>query len=424
MHSHAHTHVPGLHYRADIDGLRAIAVGAVVLFHVFPALFPGGFVGVDIFFVISGFLISGIIFRGLAGGRFSYSNFYARRIKRIFPALVIVLVSAWGLGWLVLLPDEYQLLGKDMLAAAGFVSNLSLNDDVAWYFGIGSNPLVHLWSLGIEEQFYLLWPLFLVIAWNFTERRLRLILGITVISFTANIATSLSDPMGDFYLPWNRLWELSSGAALAYFKLFARPLRVPMPWEMASRLFLDHRLHAVLGVALLLASFWFLNSRIAFPSCWALAPCMGTLLLISVGPDAWVNRTVLSCTPLVFVGLISYPLYLWHWPLLTYARILSGSQLSVAISAVVVALALVLAFVTFKYIEIQVRSPRPVMRPALVTLCGSMVICAGIGMLTFLQIVPARSQSYGIERLVGAATEDWLINPDKMAGPHWARWAH
>ncbi len=159
-----------LEYRPDVDGLRAIAVLAVIVFHAFPGLLPGGFVGVDVFFVISGFLISGIILRGLSRGRFSVLEFYGRRIKRIFPALIVMLAGVWILGRAMLLADEFQRLGKHVYSGAGFMFNLTLFMDTKPYFGAITSPLIHLWSLGVEEQFYLFWPLFLLATWKLGEK--------------------------------------------------------------------------------------------------------------------------------------------------------------------------------------------------------------------------------------------------------------
>jgi len=196
--------VPQLSYRPDIDGLRAIAVLAVMAFHATPGFLPGGFAGVDVFFVISGFLISKIILRALAQRNFSCLDFYARRVLRIFPALILILIAVWVCGWLLLLPDKYQLLGEHTVAGAGFMANFSLYGDFGWYFGLGTDPLLHLWSLGVEEQFYLLWPLFLIAIWKFGQRRLFLIVTVATLSFVLNVTAASSYPLACFYLPWNR----------------------------------------------------------------------------------------------------------------------------------------------------------------------------------------------------------------------------
>jgi len=203
-----------LRYRADIDGLRALAVLAVILFHTFPNELPGGFVGVDIFFVISGYLITQIILEELVSGNFTAASFYARRIRRIFPALIIVLVATFAFGWLYFLPMELLSLGKNILASSLFSANLMLLSEVS-YFDVAAHmkPLLHLWSLGIEEQFYLVWPLLL---WLLPRKRLLLTTGIIFsASFALNIAMIAQYPSETFYLPFTRAWELMAGAALA-----------------------------------------------------------------------------------------------------------------------------------------------------------------------------------------------------------------
>ena len=203
-------------YRPDIDGLRAIAVMLVVLFHAFPEAMPGGFIGVDIFFVISGFLITGIIVRELDQKRFSLLAFYNRRIRRIFPALIVVLCVTMVLGWLWMLPAAYAQLSSDVFASAAFLANIALLLQ-SGYFDIESakKPLLHLWSLGIEEQFYLLWPLMLMLV---ARLRLNMLAAVAVVgaaSFVLNVALIGSDPVATFYLPFTRAWELLAGAALA-----------------------------------------------------------------------------------------------------------------------------------------------------------------------------------------------------------------
>src|SRR5579864_4623815 len=191
-----------LEYRADVDGLRAVAVLSVLLFHGFPSLMPGGFVGVDIFFVISGFLITGIILKGLRGGKFSYREFYARRIGRIFPSLSLVLVVCLTVGWFVLFPDEYRQLAKHTVAGTLFMSNLLLWHQAGYFdTAVRSKPLLHLWSLGIEEQFYIAWPLLLVLLWRWTKRISVFIAFVAASSFLLNIWLISRWPSLTFYFP-------------------------------------------------------------------------------------------------------------------------------------------------------------------------------------------------------------------------------
>ena len=207
-------------YRPDIDGLRANAVLSVVAFHAFPAAVTGGFVGVDIFFVISGFLISSIILKGLDREQFTFRDFYARRIRRILPALMVVLIACFFFGWYVLLADEWEVLGKHIGAGALFLSNVLLWDEVD-YFDTSADlkPLLHLWSLGVEEQFYIFWPLILFLGWRYRAAVPTLILTILLGSFLLNIGTVKEHPEAAFYLPFARFWQLLSGGLLAYFTL-------------------------------------------------------------------------------------------------------------------------------------------------------------------------------------------------------------
>ncbi len=215
------THVSHLShpkYRPDIDGLRAVAVLSVVAFHAFPAWMKGGFIGVDVFFVISGFLITTIIFENLDRGTFSFAEFYARRIKRIFPALLLVLVASFAFGWFSLLADEYKQLGKHIAAGAGFVSNLVLWSELGYFDNSAeTKPLLHLWSLGIEEQFYIAWPFFLWLAWKRNFSFLTLTILVAFLSFYLNFNGIKKDAVATFYSPQTRFWELLAGSILAWF---------------------------------------------------------------------------------------------------------------------------------------------------------------------------------------------------------------
>ena len=209
-------------YRADIDGLRAVAVLSVVVFHAFPQWIRGGFIGVDIFFVISGFLISTIIFSNLESATFSLLEFYIRRIKRIFPALLVVLVFSYIVGWFVLLPSEYSELGKHITSGVFFVSNLTLWSESGYFDTTAEvKPLLHLWSLGIEEQFYLLWPVILIFAWKRKYNLMTLILAFGTISYFLNVKGIKEDATATFYSPQTRFWELLCGALLAWISINA-----------------------------------------------------------------------------------------------------------------------------------------------------------------------------------------------------------
>jgi peptidoglycan/LPS O-acetylase OafA/YrhL len=218
-----------LKYRPDIDGLRALAVILVVSFHAFPEWVPGGFIGVDIFFVISGFLISSILLEDLDRSTFSFLDFYSRRILRIFPALILVLSCALLLGWFTLFADEFSLLGKHVYASATFFQNFNLLSEVGYFDeAADTKPLLHLWSLGIEEQFYLIWPFLLWLGYKLKIRPISLIVLLGISSFVINIVFTFNDPGLAFFSPITRFWELLVGASLAYWRLSKRtlPLRL------------------------------------------------------------------------------------------------------------------------------------------------------------------------------------------------------
>ncbi|MCU1750410.1 acyltransferase family protein [Pseudomonas sp. 6D_7.1_Bac1] len=366
-------------YRPDIDGLRAIAVISVVAFHAFPSFIRGGFVGVDVFFVISGFLISSIIFEGFEKNSFSFATFYSRRVNRIFPALLIVLASTWALGWISLLADEYMQLGKHIAGGAAFTSNFVLLGEAGYFDNSAETKLLlHLWSLGIEEQFYLIWPLMVWAAWKARLNSLILIILIAGVSFTLNISSVQSDPVATFYSPQTRFWELLVGSFLAYVttrRNFFQNGEAP-----AVRLIRNTQ--ALIGLAFLVAAFSLTTKSNQFPGWWALLPTVGAALIIAAGPFAWINRVVLSNRIFVWVGLISFPLYLWHWPLLSFARIMSSETPTVPIRLAAVVASLILAWLTFRFVEKPIRlqaNPR-----IAVALLSALLIGVGIiGYATF-----------------------------------------
>ena len=357
-----------MHYRPDIDGLRALAVLAVVAFHAFPVWLKGGFIGVDIFFVISGYLISTIIFNNLDRNTFSFSDFYQRRIRRIFPALLLVLTISLSLGWFTLLADEYHQLGKHVFAGTAFISNFVLWAE-SGYFDNAANtkPLLHLWSLGIEEQFYLIWPILVWLAWHKKWVTL-LIIFIFVLSFILNTVIINYDSVATFYSPFTRFWELSSGSLLAWitFKKRLEPSILPQPvLETISFIGLG-----ILGVAVLI-----INKNDSFPGWWALLPVSGTMLLIYVGNRAWINHIFLSNKLLVWFGLISFPLYLWHWPIISFGTIAEGELPSTTFRIFAVLISIFLAWVTYRYIEKPIRSGKG---SKYITILSTLAILVGL----------------------------------------------
>lgn len=373
-------------YRPDIDGLRGIAVAAVVLFHAFPGVMPGGFVGVDVFFVISGFLISSIVYEALARGTFSISDFYVRRVRRILPALVLVVLAVLAFGYFVLVRDEYVQLGKHVLSAALFVSNLTLYLE-SGYFDLSSEskPLLHLWSLGIEEQFYLLWPLAVAFFWRRKWPVLLLVFSLCALSFSANLLLVGRDPSAAFFLPVSRFWELMVGCGLAFVLR-----RTALSGVFA---------HACgwVGLALIAASIFFFHGRMPFPGWVALVPVTGTALIIGAGAKASPNRHLLALRPLVGLGLISYPLYLWHWPMLSYAHILEDSRPVYQTRVYLLIASLVLAWLTYRMVERPIRFGS--LRNRERVLVGTLAIAGVLG-LTAYSAPEALSRNYLAPRVV------------------------
>ena len=362
-------------YRSDIDGLRAIAVLAVVGFHAFPTVFRGGFVGVDIFFVISGYLISSIIFKDLSQNTFSFCDFYARRIRRIFPALCVVLGAVLLFGWYLLFPHEYQWVGKHVAGGAAFISNILLLLETGYFNTEGAlKPLLHLWSLGIEEQFYILFPLLLFICRKNTKRMLYAVIFFCVSSFVCNLAMYKVYHSANFYLPVTRFWELLIGSILAYVTHY-------MP-ELKSRLIASDRISNILSIVgiifIVIAVFAFKPSR-HFPGVRALLPVLGCAFLIVAGQSATCNRKLLAGKRMVAVGLISYPLYLWHWPLLSYAIIINGDTPPLLLRLLLVAISFLLAWCTYVFVEKNIRfNPAGRKCKTFAAICAMILLgCAG-----------------------------------------------
>jgi peptidoglycan/LPS O-acetylase OafA/YrhL len=361
-----------LRYRPDIDGLRAFAVLSVVAFHAFPSIVTGGFIGVDIFFVISGFLISIILFEKLDHGSFSFWEFYSRRIKRIFPTLFIVLVACFIAGWFTLLTYEYSQLGKHIAAGAGFISNFILWGEAGYFDNdADTKPLLHLWSLGIEEQFYIIWPFVLWCAWRSKFNAFTITILVASLSFALNFKEARYDVVADFFSPQTRFWELLSGSLLAWFTLYQKDRLKTIFQTIESfldSLFKQEKLISnkkilpnflsFFGALLLSYGIWKINKELRFPGQWALLPVAGTVFIMMAGTDAWFNRVILSNKLAVWFGLISYPLYLWHWPLLSFAKIMEGQIPSEDIRLGAVGLSILFAWLTYRFIEQPIRNSK------------------------------------------------------------------
>lgn len=359
-------------YRPDIDGLRAIAVSLVIFFHTFPTVLQGGFIGVDIFFVISGYLIGSIILRNLSLNNFSFLQFYVRRIVRIFPVLLIVLCTVLIAGKILLIKDEYQMLGKHIAGGASFIANIMYFFEAGyWDTASALKPLLHLWSLGVEEQFYITIPLILAFVWKQKNNILLIICVLFLLSFATNLFFYYQKQQElIFYMPFTRFWEIFAGVLLACHTIFPnqflqnRGKKIHHFFvKICKRDLLEdkqllYNFLALAGFVLLIVSLQICR-QYKFPGHRAVWPVLGTVLIIGAGSSAWLNKKILSHKILVVIGLISYPLYLWHWPLLSFCRILNGELLPqnewIFIRILCIVCALILAVLSYCYVEKPIR---------------------------------------------------------------------
>ena len=346
---------PGAHgvdralaYRPEIDGLRALAVLGVMLFHAQLGVVEGGFLGVDVFFVISGFLITHLILEDLEQDRFSFRGFYVRRARRLLPALVLVLVVTLPFAWSWLLPGQLVEFGLGLVAVALFVSNLFFLHQSDYFGGEAERlPLVHTWSLAVEEQFYLLFPILLIALWRTRARGLQAALAsATVVSLVASEVAAHSYPVANFYLPVTRAWELGVGALAA--------LRV-----RGGGIVPDDR-RALPGVIAVLGALFLFDEGMRLPGVVALVPVLGTALVLTYGGSGTLAARALGLRPLVGVGLVSYSAYLWHQPVFAFARLRFPADLDARHLLGLSVVVLLLAALTWYFVEQPFRRRRPV----------------------------------------------------------------
>lgn len=335
---------PGHFYRADIDGLRAVAIIVVVAFHVRFALFGGGFVGVDVFLVISGYLIGSLVFRSITLSTFSFLNFYVRRAKRILPALLTVIVACDVIAFTLLSPMELRDYCAQAFAAVTSTSNMYYWARSNYFNPVSAlKPLLMTWSLGIEEQFYLLFPLGLFLLYKFAKKQVfGLVVVSSVASFVCCAACVNIYPSAAFYLLPMRAWELGLGVVIAIYEV-QRNTPIRLGQNMAN-------ISGWAGLALIIVPIIAYTENTRFPGFAALLPTAGTACLI-VANNGFINRKLLAAKPMVFVGAVSYSWYLWHWPLLSFARIVSGNSLSVLRASLIGLLSFLLAVASYYLIE-------------------------------------------------------------------------
>ncbi|UZW55309.1 acyltransferase [Sphingobium sp. JS3065] len=398
---------PSAAYRRDIDGLRALAVLPVLFYHVHLWPFSGGFVGVDIFFVISGYLIASIVARELAEGRFSLTAFYARRIRRIFPALFATIAVTIAVGSQILLPLDYRALGLSAAATVLFASNLYFAGQSGYFGGAAEEaPLLHTWSLAVEEQFYILFPILMLCAFRLGGRT-RLLLGaMALLSFCAALLLAGRAPVLAFYMPFPRAWEFLAGALLATGRL--PPLRSGWATQLC----------ALGGIASIGWAVFGFSSATVFPGLNALFPVLGALLILHAGQGGSAVGRMLGGAVPVAIGRISYSLYLWHWPIVVFWAYRTDGQWRLREQLLVIFLSLLAAAFSWRFIEEPFRRARHFTTTRAFAFAGAMAVAGcGAGALLYfsgglpMRVTPAvaaldaasRSMAYLPERCSGMA---------------------
>ena len=388
-----------MRYRPEITGLRTIAVIPVVLDHLNIKLFSGGFVGVDVFYVISGFLITSILLNDVSENKFSLARFYERRARRILPALMFTLILTCILAWIILFPADFAAFGKSVAATVGFVSNFLFYSEVSYFAAEAeTKPLLHTWSLAIEEQFYILFPLILFVLFKFGKKYLGLWLTLlAVASLAFAIWQVQANTEAAFYLLPARGWELLLGALLAVQDKY-RPFSIPR-W-------LAHLL-GVAGLAFILAPIFIYTGKTPFPGLAALPVCLGTALIIfSNGNRLNLSGRVLSLKPFVGIGLISYSLYLIHWPVVAfYVYVSCVSLADPLMQAILLALMLVLSVISYYFVETPFRKRKLFAhrKPLFVFAISAIVLSASFGFCLYkMEGIPSRMSEQVITYSEGA----------------------
>jgi peptidoglycan/LPS O-acetylase OafA/YrhL len=338
-------------YRPDIDGLRSVAVLLVILYHLGASFIPGGFVGVDVFFVISGYLITSIVRKDILGDKFTYSNFYARRIKRLYPSLLSVLAATSIAAYFILLPDDILTYFKSAIASLLSVSNFFFLHSVGDYFSMNveQTPLLHTWSLAVEEQYYIFAPLLITLIVKYSKGAMTAVFGVlTLILLLASIYATTHHPAEAYYMLPYRAFELMAGSTLA--TMFHGSLNI------------NKRVPTILsisGVALIILSSLMLTKESQFPGLNAVWPCLGATFVIAASitasnSDLPIFNKILALPPLVYIGKISYPLYLWHWPLIAFVNY-KAIPLNITTQSALLIATFILAAITYHLIENKVR---------------------------------------------------------------------
>jgi peptidoglycan/LPS O-acetylase OafA/YrhL len=366
-------------YRREVDGLRAIAIVPVLFFHAGFEWWSGGYVGVDVFFVISGYLITSLIFAERKAGRFSIVSFYERRARRILPALFVVMLACVPPALIWMTPERLENFGQSLVAVSLFANNILLSI-TSGYFDLAADekPLLHTWSLAVEEQYYVVFPVLLTACWSLGRRWLVSLIGaIALLSLGLSEWGWRNDPEANFYLVQYRAWELLLGVLVAFAHDSGWQTDLVRPGVRESLAFI--------GISLVVASVFLFDSQTPFPSLYGLVPTLGTaLVLLAADERTWVARA-LSTRPFVAIGLISYSLYLWHQPLLAFARIMSDGVPPKSLMLSLLLVAAVLAVLSWKFVEMPWRNRKFMTRRAVFGIAASVsTVCIAMGLVGHL----------------------------------------
>lgn len=396
-------------YRKDIDGLRAVAILMVIFYHGFPDLFKGGFAGVDVFFVISGFLITDILQKNISDKSFSLADFYTRRVNRIFPSLLVMLISVLLLGWFVLLADEYKQISEYVISSATFFTNYLILGQISYFDNAADlKPLINLWSLAVEEQFYIVWPLLLILLNKFGLNLKVWAVALGVISFGLNLIFVKDYGSNVFFEPQFRAWEFLVGGILC-FKNSENPSYHEKKSNSQSSV---AAVISIVSILFLCASAFLINQEMPYPGWIGLLPVLGTAGLILVGPNGFINKTLLSNRILVWVGLISYPLYLFHWPILSLAHIIIGRHLSATLTLLLLGMAVVCAAVSYHLIESPLKRIKSIKKTWFLLFC--MLITGSLALIFYsANGVEFRQAAQNGIKLTDAK-KDWRYSSTKL----------